>query len=164
MVHSRPVAGQGLGGSGFAVTQRPEHIGKRKNVSYGEDGSASARKGIKQLELIGIDVIPARHAHHAENELRKKGQVETDEDRDGRNPGRKFGVKAPTDFWPPKMQPSEVGHDHPANHDVMEMRDDEVGVGEVYIDRQCCHIEASKAAYREEPDETQAHRASVCQS
>ena len=71
MVHSRPVAGQGLG-SGFAVTQRPEHIGKRKNVSYGEDGSASARKGIKQLELIGIDVIPARHAHHAENELRKK--------------------------------------------------------------------------------------------
>src|SRR5678815_1806833 len=36
----------------------------------------------------------------------------------------------------------------------MEMRDDEVGVDEVYIDCQCCHIEASKSAYREEPDET----------
>jgi hypothetical protein len=44
--------------------------------SYREDGSTRAGEDIEQLELIGIDVIPAPHARHAENELQKKGQDE----------------------------------------------------------------------------------------
>ena len=32
------------------------------------------------------------------------------------------------------MQAAEIGHDHAAHHDVVEMRDDEIGVGDVDIE------------------------------
>ena len=53
------------------------------------------------------------------------------------------------------MDASHVGHHHPADHDVMEMRDNEVGVRDMNVDCQCRQEQAGETAYRKQPDETE---------
>jgi hypothetical protein len=56
---------------------------------------------------------------------------------------------------PPVVQSSQVGHDGAAHHDVVEMRDHEIGVGDVYIDSQASHEESRQAADRKQSDEAE---------
>ena len=53
------------------------------------------------------------------------------------------------------MQPGEEGRDHAADHDVVEMRDDEIGLREVHVGRQRREEQAGQAADREQADEAQ---------
>ena len=45
------------------------------------------------------------------------------------------GYSRPVIFGHQIMQPAEIGDHHAADHDVVEMRDDEIGVGDVDVDR-----------------------------
>ena len=53
------------------------------------------------------------------------------------------------------MHPRHVSHDSTADHDVVEMRDDKVGVGNVHINSQRCQKQASKTADGEQPNKPQ---------
>ena len=44
-------------------------------------------------------------------------------------------VQPAADLRPPVVQAAEVAHDRAADHDVVEVRDDEVGVGDVDVER-----------------------------
>ena len=46
------------------------------------------------------------------------------------------------------MQPGEVAHDRAADHDVVEVRDDEVGVVDVHVDAERGGEEAGQSADR----------------
>ena len=54
---------------------------------------------------------------------------------------------------PPVEQAAEEGHDGAAHHDVVEVGDDEVRVGQVDVDAERPEEEARQAADREEEDE-----------
>ena len=52
------------------------------------------------------------------------------------------------------MQPAHERRHHSADHDVMEMRDDEIGVGHMHIDGERGEKQSRQAADRKQPDET----------
>ena len=51
------------------------------------------------------------------------------------------------------MQPAHERHHHPADHDVMKMRDDEIGVRDVHIHRERGEEKPGQPADGEQPDE-----------
>ena len=46
----------------------------------------------------------------------------------------RLGVEPPGDLRPPVVQSAQVAHDRAADHDVVEVRDDEVGVVDVHVE------------------------------
>ena len=46
-----------------------------------------------------------------------------------------FGIDPAGHLRPPVVEPAEVAHDRAADHDVVEVRDDEVGVVHVDVER-----------------------------
>ena len=65
------------------------------------------------------------------------------------------GIHAAGDLRKPEMYAAQVGHDHAADHYVMEVRDDEVGVGQMDIDCHGRQEQAGKSADGEQPDEAE---------
>ena len=49
---------------------------------------------------------------------------------------QRFGIHASGNLRPPEMHAAEVSHHRAADHDVVEVGDDEVGVGDVHVDAQ----------------------------
>ena len=66
-----------------------------------------------------------------------------------------LGINPAGDLGPPEMERGEVGHDHAADHDVVEMGDDEIGVVKVNVDRERGEHEAGQPADGEEADEAE---------
>ncbi len=64
-------------------------------------------------------------------------------------------VQPPGDLGPPEVQPAEEGRHRAAHHDVMEVRDDEIGVVDVDVDGQRGEEQPGQAAQREQADEAQ---------
>ena len=64
------------------------------------------------------------------------------------------------------MQAAQVSHDRSAHHDVVEVRDDKVGVVDVHVDRQRRQEQPGETAYGEQADEAKGiqHRRLVTQS
>ena len=65
------------------------------------------------------------------------------------------GYMRPEIFGHQKCNPAEVGDDHAAHHDVVEVSDDEVSVGDVDVDAEAAEEEAGESADREEADEAE---------
>ena len=65
------------------------------------------------------------------------------------------GYSRPVIFGHQKCRAAEIGHDRAADHDVVEMRDDEIGVGEVHVERERGQEQPGQAADREQPDEAE---------
>ena len=59
------------------------------------------------------------------------------------------------DLRPPVMQPAEIGRHHAADHDVVEMRDDEIGVGDIDVVGEAGEEQPGQAADGEQADESQ---------
>ena len=66
-----------------------------------------------------------------------------------------FGIHAAGHLGPPVVEPAEVGHDGAADHDVVEVGDDEVGVGDVDVDAERGQEQAREAADGEQADEAE---------
>ena len=77
------------------------------------------------LAVVGV---AARHAHVTQNELREEREIESDKDDKSRKLGPSFRVETPGYFGPPEMHPAEVAHHGAADHDVVKMGNDEIGV------------------------------------
>src|SRR5258708_26349679 len=107
------------------------------------------------LELRRICVIATGHAKVTEDELWKESQIKPDEHDHGVRLTDVFGITATGDFWPPIVQPGHEGQDHAADHDVVKMRDDEVGVGDVNVDAECGEKQSGETADGEEPDKSE---------
>ena len=45
-----------------------------------------------------------------------------------------FGIHTAGNLRPPEMQPAQIPHDRAAHHDVVEVGDHEVGIGDVHVD------------------------------
>ncbi len=69
----------------------------------------------------------------------------------------------PGHLGPPVVEPADEGDDGAADHHVVEVRDDEVGVVQVQVDAEHPEEEAGEAADREEEEERQRvqHRRAV---
>src|SRR5262249_38094258 len=114
--------------------QRLDEVDHRQDVADAEDGGAGRGHDVQDLEFVRVGVVAARHAQVPEDELGEEGQVKADENDQRPQFGPAFRVHAPAHFRPPVMNPAEVGNHRAAHHEVVEMGDDEVGVGDVDID------------------------------
>jgi len=65
--------------------------------------------------------------------LREKREVKSDEYDQSTQPRPSFRVEAAGYLWPPVVDSAEIGHHGSADHDVVEVSDDKVGVGHVDI-------------------------------
>ena len=111
---------------------------------------------VEKLKFLGINVVTAGHAHVTENELRKERQIEANEKKDGSPSGQHLRVHSTGDLREPVMDAAEISHDRAPDHDVVEMRDDEVGLGHVDIDRKGSEHQAGHTADGEERDKTES--------
>src|SRR5262249_7463681 len=66
-----------------------------------------------------------------------------------------FRIETPSHLRPPEVQPADVTHDRAADHDVVEVRDDEVGVMEMNVEAEASKEKAGKTADGEEADEAE---------
>ena len=69
--------------------------------------------------------------------------------------GPAFRIHAPGNLRPPEMHAAEVGHQRAAHHDVVEVGDDEVGVGDVDVDAEARQEQSGQAADGEQADEAE---------
>ena len=100
-------------------------------------------------------MVSARHAFISQHELREEGDVEADQDQDRRDPRQRLVVEPAGDLGPPEMEPAEEGGHAAADHDIVEMGDDEIGVGHMHVDREHRQHQPGEAARHEQPDEAQ---------
>jgi hypothetical protein len=79
-------------------------------------------------------VVAARHSQHAKDELRKESHIETEKDQDRRRACPVFGIEPAGDLRPPIMERAEIGGHHAPDHDVVEVRDDEIRIGDIDVE------------------------------
>src|SRR3546814_1130689 len=78
-------------------------------------------------------MISSWHAHIAKQKLREEGEIEAEKNQNsGRTPPH-FIVHASEHLRPPEMNRSQECRNRAADHDVMEMRDDEIGVMDMHV-------------------------------
>src|SRR5260370_16323883 len=91
---------------------------------------------MQHLKLLRVNVVTPRHAHVTQYELRRKRQIESDENDQRREASPAFRVHASTDLRPPVMQPTKIGEQRTAHHDVVKVRHDEIRVAQMHF---ACH-------------------------
>src|SRR4051812_38309403 len=91
---------------------------------------------MQNLEFRRIRVITPRHSEIAQNELREKREIEADENYQRRKFSPPFRIEPAEHLRPPEVKAAQVRHHHPADHDVMKMRDDKIRIVNMNIDPQ----------------------------
>src|SRR5580692_402273 len=117
----------------LSVAHRPRQINHRQQVAERENRGTRRGHHVKHLKLGWIAVIAARHAEIAENKLREERQVEPNEKSDCGRLRQTFGIQSAGNLRPPEVQSTDVAHHRAADHDVVEVRDDEIGVVKVDV-------------------------------
>src|SRR2546430_352567 len=138
----------------LSISQGPEHVNHRQQISDGKNGGASSRKHIQHLIFRRILPVPARHSKVAENELREEREVEANEYDQGRQPSPPFGIHPTGNFRPPEVHAAEVSHDRAADHHIVEVRDHEIRIVDVDVNSQGRQKQSGEPAYCEQTDKT----------
>src|SRR5437773_7398830 len=107
------------------------------------------------LKFRRINVIAPRLTEITQNKKRKESEIESEKRCKCGEFSPKFWIQTAGDFWPPVVQTSHESGYHSANHDVMEMGDDEIRVVHVHIDRQRSEKESSETADDKQSDKTE---------
>ena len=68
---------------------------------------------------------------------------------------QRLGIQPAGHLRPPEVQAAEVGHHRAADHDVVEVRDDEVGVVHVHVEAERGEEQPGQAADGEQADEAE---------
>src|SRR5581483_4122569 len=113
------------------------------------------REHVQYLELRSVCVISPRHPQIPKNELREKGQMETYEDDQRREPAPQFRIHPAGNLGPPEMQASDIGHNHSAHHDVVEVSDHKVCIVNVNIQSQSSQEQPRHSPHGEQADEAE---------
>ncbi len=147
--------GPGIIAGNLAVESRPSKVNHREQVTDSQDGSAGSRHDVVHLKLRRIHMVAARHAEIAENELREEGEVEAYEKDEGGNARNPFGVHPAGNLGPPEMQSTEITHHRAADHDVVEVGDDEVGIVNVHVDAKAAEEQSGETTDEEQAEEAE---------
>ena len=142
-----------IGGRPLTLEDGPREVDHRQHVSDREDRGAERRGHVEHLELVGVDVVATGHAEIAEDELGEERQVEADEHHQRGELRPRLRIHPAADLRPPVVHAAEVAHDRAADHDVVEMRDDEVGVVHVDVEAHRREEQPGEAADREQAEE-----------
>src|SRR6266849_6391279 len=152
----KPGSGPGVAACDISLAHGPNQINHRKQVAERKNGRPGAGHYVEHLKFRRIAGVAARHAEVAENELREKRQVKSEEQHHGGDAREKFRVEFSRDLGPPEMEPAHVTHHRAANHDVVEMGDHEVGVVNVNVQPKTSQEEARQPADEEQADEAES--------
>src|SRR5207245_1752558 len=139
----------------LAVAHGPDQVGHWQQITERKNGRPRSGQYVEHLELRRIGVITPGHPQVAEYELREERQIEADKENNSREPGERFRIKLASNLGPPKMQAADVTHDRATDHDVVEVRDDEIGVVNVNVQAQAGKEESGEAANQKKADETE---------
>src|ERR1051326_2242236 len=85
------------------------------------------------LKFTGIRMITARHTQITHDKLWEESQIESDVSDQRCKLAQFFGIHSPGDLRPPIMQATEKGYYHAADHYIMEVRNNEIGIREVDV-------------------------------
>src|SRR5258708_3254664 len=133
--------------------------GEVNHVQQGaERENRGARMGehVEHLKFGRIAVIAARHTEIAKNELREEGQVEAYEQGDRGDARQNFRIELAGNLGPPEVNAADVTHNSAADHDVVEVCNDEVGVVDVNVQAQGGEEQAREPANGEQPDKAKS--------
>src|SRR6185295_17557902 len=139
----------------FSVTHGPDKIERGYQHPETENRCARGRKHIEHLKLRWIRVITSRHTEIPGHKLRQECQVEPDKDHERAESAPAFGVHAPADLGPPVVKTTEVSHQSSADHDVVEVSNDEVCVTQMHVHAERCQEQSGHAADREQADKAE---------
>src|SRR5882757_8314970 len=156
-------AGPRIGAGYFTVAHGPSEINHRQQVAQREDGSSGSGHYIEHLKFRRIAGVAPRHAQVAKNKLREKREIEAQEKSDRSDAGQKFRIQLAGNLGPPVVQTADVTHHSAANHDVVEVGDDEIRVVKMNVQAETGEKETGEAADEEEADEAESvqHRSVV---
>src|SRR5882672_1622160 len=155
--------GPGIRAGYFTVAHGPSEINHRQQVAQREDGCSRRRHHIEHLKFRRIAGIAAGHAQVTKNELREKSKIEAQEKSNRSDAGQKFRIQLAGNLWPPVVQTADVTHHRSANHDVVEVGDDEISVVKMNVQAETGEEEAGEAADEKKTDEAEGvqHRGVV---
>src|SRR5882757_480410 len=148
---ARPRVGAGY----FTVAHGPSEINHRQQVAQREDGSSGSGHYIEHLKFRRIAGVAPRHAQVAKNKLREKCEIEAQEKSDRSDAGQKFRIQLAGNLGPPVVQTADVTHHRAANHDVVEVGDDEIRVVKMNIEAQASQEKTGEPADRKQADEAE---------
>src|SRR5207245_955265 len=92
------------------------------------------RNAIEMLEFGQIIEVAARHAVCAQNKLREKRHVEAREDKEERNRSKKVVGHFAEHFREPIIDSAHDRHQCSADHYIVKVRDNKIGIVEVDVD------------------------------
>ena len=103
-------------------------------------------------QVVGV---AAGHALDAEQVLDEEGRVEADEQHPEVDLAQPLVEHPAGELRPPEVEAGEHREDHGAEDDVVEVRDDEVAVGEVEVQGRAGEDDAGQAAEEEGDQEAE---------
>src|SRR5208283_3568996 len=139
----------------LAEERSPGQIDHRHQIADGENRGARGGHHVVHLKFRRVDVIAARHAQIAEQELREERQVEANKEYQRRNPRDPLRIHAAGHLRPPKVQAAEVTHDCAADHDVVKVGHDEISVVNVDVRAEAAEEESGEPADEEQAEEAE---------
>jgi len=107
------------------------------------------------VEIRQVVVVAARHALETENQEGEIEDIETDEHEDEGHDSSALVVQAAEHLGIPVVQRPKKGEACAAEHDVVKVADDEVGVVDVHVDGKRALKKTGQAADAEQEDEPQ---------
>src|SRR5580704_7370819 len=136
-----------------AVPNRPEQVDQRNQIADAENGGAGGGHHVEHLEFAGIYRVAAGHAQIAQDELREEREIKADENHERGETRPAVWIHPARNFRPPEMDAAQISHYGTADHDVVKMRDDEIGAVQVNVRRERREEQSGEAAHGEQTDE-----------
>src|SRR5256885_2707943 len=147
--------GPGIRSGNLAIAHRPREIDHRQEIAKRKNRSARGGHDVEHLKFRRVIVIAARHAEAAKNELREECEIEADEENDRGGTRKEFRLQTASNLRPPEVKTADVTHHRAADHDVVEVRDDEIRVVQMNIEAQASKEKASEATDRKQADKAE---------
>src|SRR3954447_16853008 len=110
---------------------------------------------MEHLELRRINVITARLTEVPKNKQREEGQIESEKRCERSEFSPNLRIQTASDLRPPIMQPTHKAGDHSADHDVMEVGDDEISVVYVNVNGERGQKQSGKTADHKQANKSQ---------
>src|SRR4051812_18090668 len=105
------------------------------------------------MHFDGIRIDSPRHAAHAQDVHREERKIEADEEQPEVQLAKRLAQHASGDFWEPVVEGTEQWEYRAAKQDVVEVRDDEISVVHLPIERHGGEHQAGKSADEEDEEE-----------
>ena len=92
----------------------------------------------------------------SQDELREEREIEADEQDYRRESSQRLRIHAAGHLRPPEVHAGQERPHHSSHHDVVEVRHDEVGLGQMDVQPERCEEDACQPADGKQADEAEA--------